>query len=106
VQAAENRRDLCSVVTAQVPALLAAQQINPGMCSVSCWYDASTEAPSAHLLYLCTAAGRAVGLSVGALVAGILLGAGLNAWLQVDIVPIGVSGVLCPMSLTAHTVAV
>lgn len=33
--------------------------------------------------------GRAVGLSVGALVAGILLGAGLNAWLQVDIVPIG-----------------
>lgn len=37
-------------------------------------------------------AGRAVGLSVGALVAGILLGAGLNAWLRVDIVPIGVSG--------------
>lgn len=37
-------------------------------------------------------AGRAVGLSVGALVAGILLGAGLNAWLRVDIVPIGVRG--------------
>lgn len=36
-------------------------------------------------------AGRAVGLSVAALVAGILLGAGLEAWLRVDIVPIGVS---------------
>lgn len=36
-------------------------------------------------------AGRAVGLSLAALVAGILLGAGLNAWLRVDIVPIGVS---------------
>jgi len=34
-----------------------------------------------------------VGLSLGALVVGILLGAGLNAWLRVDIVPIGVSAV-------------
>lgn len=39
------------------------------------------------------AAGRSVGLSLGALVVGILLGAGLNAWLRVDIVPIGVSDV-------------
>jgi len=36
--------------------------------------------------------GRAVGLSLGALVAGIMLGAGLNAWLRVDIVPIGSFG--------------
>jgi hypothetical protein len=35
-----------------------------------------------------------VGLSVAALVAGILLGAGLEAWLRVDIVPIGVSETL------------
>ncbi|KAF8067219.1 hypothetical protein HT031_002266 [Scenedesmus sp. PABB004] len=36
--------------------------------------------------------GRAVGLSLGAMVAGILLGAGLNAWLRVDIVPLGSFG--------------
>lgn len=46
-----------------------------------------------HELGACVlCAGRAVGLSLGALVAGIMLGAGLNAWLRVDIVPIGVSG--------------
>eukprot|EP00882_Tetradesmus_deserticola_P016762 GHRQ01017922.1.p1 GENE.GHRQ01017922.1~~GHRQ01017922.1.p1 ORF type:complete len:180 (+),score=53.11 GHRQ01017922.1:871-1410(+) len=33
--------------------------------------------------------GRSIGLSVGALTAGILLGAALNAWLRVDIVPLG-----------------
>lgn len=36
-------------------------------------------------------AGRAAGITFGSMVAGIMLGAGLNAWLQVDIVPIGVS---------------
>lgn len=40
--------------------------------------------------------GRAVALSLGSLVVGILLGAGLNAWLRVDIVPIGVSGAQPP----------
>lgn len=44
-----------------------------------------------------------MGLSVGALVAGILLGAGLNAWLQVDIVPIGVGGCLQLMAVCAHS---
>lgn len=43
----------------------------------------------------CLLAGRSVGLSAGSLVAGIMLGAALNAWLRVDIVPIGVS-VLAP----------
>ncbi|KAF6264866.1 hypothetical protein COO60DRAFT_1481166 [Scenedesmus sp. NREL 46B-D3] len=33
--------------------------------------------------------GRSIGLSVGSLAAGILLGAALNAWLRVDIVPLG-----------------
>ncbi|KIZ03099.1 hypothetical protein MNEG_4861 [Monoraphidium neglectum] len=33
--------------------------------------------------------GRAAGITFGAMVAGIMLGAGLNAWLQIDIVPIG-----------------
>jgi len=37
-------------------------------------------------------AGRSFGLSIGSLIAGILLGAALNAWLRVDIVPVGVSG--------------
>lgn len=36
--------------------------------------------------------GRSVGLSLGSLVAGIMLGAALNAWLRVDIVPIGSFG--------------
>jgi hypothetical protein len=36
-------------------------------------------------------AGRSIGLSVGALAAGIILGAALNWWLRVDIVPLGVS---------------
>ncbi len=34
---------------------------------------------------------RSFGLSLGSLAAGILLGAALNAWLRVDIVPLGVS---------------
>lgn len=33
--------------------------------------------------------GRAAGITFGSMVAGIMLGAALNAWLQVDIVPIG-----------------
>jgi hypothetical protein len=36
--------------------------------------------------------GRAAGITFGSMVVGIMLGAGLNAWLQVDIVPIGVRG--------------
>jgi hypothetical protein len=36
--------------------------------------------------------GRSIGLSVGALAAGIVIGAAINAWLQVDIVPIGSFG--------------
>lgn len=64
----------------------------------------SSWSPSMHLNGACLApqqhtslqrrlvhAGRSVGLSVGALAAGILLGAAVNAWLRVDIVPIGVS---------------
>jgi len=38
------------------------------------------------------AAGRAAGITAGSMVAGIMLGAVLNVWLQIDIVPIGVSG--------------
>jgi uncharacterized membrane protein YfcA len=34
--------------------------------------------------------GRAAGITVGALVAGVMLGAVLNAWLRVDLVPLGV----------------
>jgi mannose/fructose/N-acetylgalactosamine-specific phosphotransferase system component IIC len=49
-----------------------------------CVYSWSMQCP-------CVLAGRAVGLSAGSLVAGIMLGAALNAWLRVDIVPIGVS---------------
>lgn len=42
------------------------------------------------LLLLCIA-GRSIGLSAASLVVGIMLGAALNAWLRVDIVPLGVS---------------
>lgn len=36
--------------------------------------------------------GKALGLSLGGLVLGALLGSGLESWLRVDIVPLGVRG--------------
>ncbi len=43
-----------------------------------------------QLFLWCHLAGRAVGITVAGLLLGVLIGGGLQSWLRVDIVPIGV----------------
>ena len=49
-------------------------------------------------------AGKAVGITVAGLLAGVLLGAALQSWLRVDIVPIAVSllCLTCPKRQQVH----